>query len=192
MTVNITCSAPFQGLATSLDTLCAQAYGSGHKHLVGLQIQRMIYFLLVLFLPLIGLWMYSTEILALMIPEYRSAELAGMYLKIYLLAVPAFIIFEGGKRFVQAQGLFQATTYVLLIAAPINVFLNWLFVWHLELGFIGAPISVVITQNLLPVLLIAYVYFIDGKQCWGGFSKRAMTNWGELLRTTRRCRHGTR
>ena len=47
MTANITCAAPFQGLATSLDTLCAQAYGSGHKHLVGLQVQRMIYFLMV-------------------------------------------------------------------------------------------------------------------------------------------------
>ncbi|KUI56889.1 hypothetical protein VP1G_04224 [Cytospora mali] len=182
MTANITCLAPFQGLATSLDTLCAQAYGSGHKHLVGLQIQRMTCFLLVLFFPLIVLWMYSTEILATMIPEYRSAELAGMYLKIYLLAVPAFIVFEGGKRFVQAQGLFQATTYVLLIAAPLNVFLNWFFVWHLELGFIGAPISVVITQNLLPVLLIAYVHYIDGKQCWGGFSKRALSNWGPMIR----------
>ncbi|KAK2613604.1 hypothetical protein N8I77_000508 [Diaporthe amygdali] len=182
MTANITCSAPFQGLATSLDTLCAQAYGSGHKHLVGLQIQRMISFLMILFLPLIVLWMYSTEILAMMIPEYRSAELAGMYLKIYLLGVPAFIVFEGGKRFVQAQGLFQATTYVLLIAAPLNVFFNWFFVWHLELGFIGAPISVVITQNLLPTLLFAYVYFVDGKQCWGGFSKRALSNWGPMIR----------
>lgn len=179
MTANITCSAPFQGLATSLDTLCAQAYGSGHKHLVGLQIQRMICFLMLLFLPLIALWMYSTELLAMMIPEYRSAELAGMYLKIYLLGVPAFIIFEGGKRFVQAQGLFQATTYVLLIAAPCNVFFNWFFVWHLGLGFIGAPISIVITQNMLPTLLFLYVYFVDGKQCWGGFSKRALSNWGE-------------
>ncbi|ROW05328.1 hypothetical protein VSDG_00097 [Cytospora chrysosperma] len=170
------------GLATSLDTLCAQAYGSGHKHLVGLQIQRMVCFLMALFVPLIVLWMYSTEILATMIPEYRSAELAGTYLKIYLLAVPAFIIFEGGKRFVQAQGLFQATTYVLVVAAPINVFLNWFFVWYLELGFIGAPISVVITQNLLPVLLIAYVYFVDGSQCWGGFSKRALSNWGPMIR----------
>jgi MATE family multidrug resistance protein len=181
MTANITCSAPFQGLATSLDTLCAQAYGSGHKHLVGLQIQRMISFLMLLFLPLIVLWMYSTELLAMMIPEYRSAELAGMYLKVYLLGVPAFIVFEGGKRFVQAQGLFQATTYVLLIAAPLNVFFNWFFVWHLGLGFVGAPISIVITQNLLPLLLFLYVYFVDGKQCWGGFSKRALTNWGECF-----------
>lgn len=186
MTANITCSAPFQGLATSLDTLCAQAYGSGHKHLVGLQIQRMISFLMLLFLPLIVLWMYSTELLAMMIPEYRSAELAGMYLKIYLLGVPAFIVFEGGKRFVQAQGLFQATTYVLLIAAPLNVFFNWFFVWHLGLGFVGAPISIVITQNLLPTLLFLYVYFVDGKQCWGGFSKRALTNWGESFNPTDR------
>ncbi|KAF3768046.1 MATE efflux family protein [Cryphonectria parasitica EP155] len=182
MTANITCSAPFQGLATSLDTLCAQAYGSGHKHLVGLQIQRMVCFLLLLFLPLVAVWLNATEILALMIPERRTAELAGEYLRIYLLGVPAFIVFEGGKRFVQAQGLFQATTYVLLIAAPFNVFLNWFFVWHLGWGFIGAPVSVVITQNLLPILLTAYVYFVDGRQCWGGFSRRALHNWGPMIR----------
>lgn len=182
MTANITCSAPFQGLATSLDTLCAQAYGSGHKHLVGLQIQRMSAFLLLLFLPLIALWLNATPILAALIPEYRTAELAGTYLKIYLLGVPAFVLFEGGKRFVQAQGLFHATTYVLLISAPLNIFLNWFFVWHLGLGFVGAPISVVITQNLNPLLLIAYVAFIDGKQCWGGFSRRAFANWGPMIR----------
>ncbi|RYP13709.1 hypothetical protein DL767_010613 [Monosporascus sp. MG133] len=44
VTANVTCYAPMQGLATTLDTLCAQAYGSGHKHLVGLQLQRMTYF----------------------------------------------------------------------------------------------------------------------------------------------------
>ena len=45
MTANITGYAVYQGLATSLDTLCAQAYGSGRKKLVGLQTQRMVYFL---------------------------------------------------------------------------------------------------------------------------------------------------
>ena len=42
MTANITGYAIYQGLATSLDTLCAQAYGSGRKTLVGLQTQRMV------------------------------------------------------------------------------------------------------------------------------------------------------
>lgn len=43
MTANITGYAVYHGLATSLDTLCAQAYGSGKKKLVGLQTQRMVY-----------------------------------------------------------------------------------------------------------------------------------------------------
>ena len=52
MTANITGYAIYQGLATSLDTLCSQAYGSGKKHLVGLQFQRMMYFLWVLTIPI--------------------------------------------------------------------------------------------------------------------------------------------
>lgn len=35
ITANITSYAVYRGLATALDTLCAQAYGSGHKTLVG-------------------------------------------------------------------------------------------------------------------------------------------------------------
>ncbi|TDZ47217.1 putative transporter [Colletotrichum trifolii] len=182
MTSTITCYAPFQGLATSLDTLCSQAYGSGHRHLVGLQLQRMTYFLLMCFVPLAVLWFFADSVLGLIIPEPESARLAGMYLRVLILGGPGFVCFEGGKRFVQAQGMFQATTWVLLIAAPINIFVNWLFVWRLGWGFIGAPIAVVCTQNLLPLLLFSYVRLVDGRQCWGGFSRRALSNWGPMLR----------
>ncbi|TQN67287.1 putative transporter [Colletotrichum shisoi] len=182
MTATITVYAPFQGLATSLDTLCAQAYGSGHRHLVGLQMQRMTYFLLMCFVPLAVLWFFGESVLSLIIPEPESARLAGQYLRVMILGGPAFVCFEAGKRFVQAQGLFQATTWVLLIAAPVNIFLNWLFVWKLGWGFVGAPTAVVCTQNLLPLLLFLYVRFVDGYQCWGGFSKRALANWGPMLR----------
>lgn len=152
MTANITCYAPIQGLATSLDTLCAQAFGSGHKHLVGLQLQRMTFFLWLLLLPVAIVWFHAEDILATMIPERRSAELAGMYLRIVIAGTPAMVAFECGKRFVQAQGLFQATTYVLMIAAPVNIILNYTFVWRLGWGFIGAPIAVACTQNLLPII----------------------------------------
>ncbi|KAM0280449.1 hypothetical protein ACHAQH_004028 [Verticillium albo-atrum] len=181
MTATITCYAPFQGLATSLDTLCAQAYGSGHRHLVGLQLQRMTFFLLLCFIPVAVLWFYSDAVLALMIPEPESARLVGQYLRVLIFGGPAFACFEGGKRFVQAQGLFQATTWVLLTVAPINVFINWFLVWHMGFGFIGAPIASTITQNLLPLFLFLYVRFVDGSQCWGGFSRRAFSNWGAMI-----------
>jgi MATE family multidrug resistance protein len=189
MTANIFCYAFYQGLATSLDTLCAQAYGSGHKHLVGLQLQRMTYFLWLLSLPVAVLFFFAGDILRRIVPEPESAELAGLYLRIVVFGIPGYAAFEGGKRFVQSQGLFVATTYVLLIAAPINILINWLLVWHFAWGFIGAPIAVAITQTLMPVLLVLYVTFVDGSQCWGGFARRSLTNWGKLSSIFCRRRH---
>lgn len=182
MTANITGYAIFQGLATSLDTLCAQAYGSGRKHLVGLQCQRMILFLWSLSIPIGFFWLFSNRMLEAIIPEKESADLAGLYLRVLIFGLPGYALFESGKRFVQAQGLFSATTYVLLVAAPMNAFMNWLFVWHFGWGYIGAPIAVVVTHNLLPILLFLYVYFVDGHQCWNGFNHRALNNWGPMIK----------
>lgn len=180
MTANITCYAPIQGLSTCLDTLCAQAYGSGHKHLVGLQLQRMTYLLWMLLLPIVSLWWYSERVLSSIIPDPDTAALAGLYLRVLILGTPGVAAFESGKRFVQAQGLFHATTFVLLIGAPLNIVANWFFVWKLELGFSGAAGAVVFTQNLLPFLLFLYVRFVEGMECWNGLSRRAFSNWGEL------------
>lgn len=181
MSSSITAYAPVQGLCTSLDTLCGQAYGSGYKQLVGLHLQRMIYFLMIWLVPVSVIWLNGEWILAHWI-EAESAALAGIYLRTLLFGVPAYMCFEAGKRFVQAQGIFHATTYVLLIAAPTNVFLNWFLVWHLGMGFQGAPLAVVITQNMLPWLLLLYVWKVDGSQAWGGFRRAALHNWGPMIR----------
>ncbi|KOS18348.1 Ethionine resistance-conferring protein 1 [Escovopsis weberi] len=180
---SITFLAPAQGLATSLDTLCAQAYGSGHRQLVGLQCQRMACFLLLCCIPVALLWLFAAEaILLRLVPESEIALLSAMYLKVMVFAIPGTILFECGKRFTQAQGLFKATTYVLLFAAPFNILLTYIFVFQLGYGFVGAPMAIAVTDNLLPLLLFTYIYFVDGRQCWGGFSKRALTNWWVMIR----------
>jgi MATE family multidrug resistance protein len=182
VTANITGYAVYQGLSTSLDTLCAQAFGSGRKTLVGLQMQRMICFLWVVTIPIGIIWLSGATILSYIVPEKETARLAGLYLKVILFGAPGYAAFESGKRFVQAQGLFSATLYVLLFCAPLNALMNYLLVWHFGFGFIGAPIAVAITDNLLPIALFAYVYFVDGRQCWGGFNKKALKNWGPMVR----------
>jgi multidrug resistance protein, MATE family len=50
-TMNITGFAIFEGLATSLDTLCSQAFGSGKLKHVGLHMQRMILLLFLVATP---------------------------------------------------------------------------------------------------------------------------------------------
>ena len=129
MTANITGYAVYQGLATSLDTLCAQAYGSGRKKLVGLQTQRMVYFLWTITIPIGIIWLCAESILMKIVPEKEVAILAGRYLRIVLIGAPGYATFESAKRYLQAQGLFSASLYVLLICAPLNALMNWLFVW---------------------------------------------------------------
>lgn len=184
MSANITGYAIYQGLATSLDTLCAQAYGSGRKKLVGLQMQRMVFFLWTITLPIAIIWLLADKILLALVPEPDVARLAGLYLKVVLFGTPGYAAFEAGKRYVQAQGLFSASLYVLLFCAPFNAFMNWLFVWKFKWGFVGAPIAVAVTDNLLPLGLFLYVRFFSksGMSCWNGFTRKALQNWGPMVK----------
>jgi multidrug resistance protein, MATE family len=50
------------------------------------------------------------------------------------------------------------------------------------MGFVGAPLAVTVTDNLLPIGLFLYVRFVNGRQCWNGFTKRAFQNWGPMVR----------
>lgn len=131
MTATITGYSVFIGLATSLDTLCAQAYGSGNHSLLGLHVQRMILLLFTVAIPIACVWLSGTHILLSLLPHEQTeiAHLAGRYLKIVILGLPGYALFESGKRYVQAQGNFKGTMFVLCVVAPINVVLHWLFVW---------------------------------------------------------------
>lgn len=182
MTANITGYSVYHGLTTSLDTLCAQAYGSGKKKLVGLQFQRMVYFLWAITIPIGIFWFFADRILGAIVPDQDIANLAGNYLKVLIIGAPGYATFEAAKRYVQAQGRFDANLYVLLIAAPLNVFMHWLFVWRFEWGFIGCPIAVAITECLMPMLLFLYVRFVGGMECWPGFTRKAWVNWGPMIR----------
>lgn len=126
---NITGFIVFQGLATSLDTLCAQAWGSGQKRLYRLHVQRMMVLLSVASLPITALWVFSGTLFSYVLPDMRTAALAGLYLKIIILALPGFLTFESGKRILTARGIFLPVTGTLCVGACTNVFCGWLLVW---------------------------------------------------------------
>ncbi|KAJ3496980.1 hypothetical protein NLG97_g2251 [Lecanicillium saksenae] len=176
----LTCFAPFQGMATCLDTLCAQAYGSGQRHLVGIYCQRMTAFLSCFALPISIFWVFSEPFILPLTPDAETAKFVATYLGVLAFAIPGFIVFECGKRFLQAQGLFQATTYILIFATPVHALIIWLLVWRL--GFVGIPIAVAITRTLLATGLILYVRLFRGMGCWGGLSVKMFSNWWMMIR----------
>lgn len=91
--------------------------------------QKMVFFLWSLTIPIALIWFFADMILMRIVPEKEVAKLAGLYLKVVALGAPGYACFESGKRYMQAQGLFSASLFVLLICAPFNAFMNWFLVW---------------------------------------------------------------
>ncbi|SCU86913.1 LAME_0D08086g1_1 [Lachancea meyersii CBS 8951] len=190
MSANITGFAAIQGLCTCLDTLCSQAHGAGNKQLVGILLQRCAIITLIFFTPILCVWWFWSEaVLAAVIPERELCRLAANYLKVVAVGVPGFVFFECGKRFLQCQGIFHASTLVLLFCAPFNAVMNYVLVLdkRLGIGYIGAPISVALNYWLMAFGLLFYTVFTKHKsnprKCWGGLIKpnQVFRNWRKMF-----------
>lgn len=188
MSANITAIAAIAGLASSLDTFLPQAYGAKKYHLVGLIFQRccMLIFCC-MFIVCLSWWIFAESILILILPDKEAAAYAAQYLKVASFGIPGYIFFETGKRFLQAQGIFDAPTYVLFICAPLNALMNYTFVWVLNFGYVGAPLAVSINYTLMAFGLYIYTIYTNHEsnpmKCWCKFDlKNVFRNWGELIK----------
>jgi MATE family multidrug resistance protein len=191
MTANITGYATIQGIATALDTLCPQAYGAKRYTLVGIYLQKCIALIFTVLLPILFVWLfYGYDLICLLVPDRETAKYAALYLQYLAPGIPAYILFECGKRYLQAQGIYHISTYVLLFAAPCNLVMNIVFVR--SFGYTGAPIAVAINYWFMALgLFVATVYFVKAEDtptgihplaCWGGLNVRqAFNHWGNLI-----------
>ena len=57
-----------------------------------------------------------------------------------------------------------------------------IFIFCVGKGFVGAPLATSMTQWLLPIFTIIYIFFVQGKEAWGGFSRKAFEEWPLFLR----------
>ncbi|SCU78541.1 LANO_0A03268g1_1 [Lachancea nothofagi CBS 11611] len=173
-------SAIFQGLATCLDTLCPQAYGSKRYQLVGLYFQRCVAISTLFAVPIALLWWFSAHALRLVVDDPRLVVIAARYLRVMVSSIPGYIIFECGKKYLQAQNDFTTGQYILFVCAPLNAFFNYLLVFRLGMGYIGAPIATSVTFMLMGISIVAYIWYQKGRNgdmdCWN-----PMCNWRPIF-----------
>lgn len=172
MTSNVVALSVTQGLCSALDTLCPQAYTSKPKD-TSLYALRTGVLLLLLFIPQCIILWNAEWILIHMRQDPRVAERAGLYLKVLTFGLPGYGGFECVRRWLQAQGLMLAPVLTLILAAPLNVILNYLLVWGPEgirLGFIGAPLATAISMNAMFITSLVYAVLFAPRDAWGGIS----------------------
>lgn len=171
------------GGTTALDTLCSSSFtGSSNPHELGILLQRAFIVLGGMYLPVCVLWWYSEAVFLALGQEPGISRDSAQFLRYLIPGGLGYIYFEAGKKFLQAQGLMRAGTYVLMITAPLSLGLNYLFVYELGLGLVGAPIGTGITYWVSFALLMGYARFVAGWEAWGGWDRSAFRNMGMFAR----------
>lgn len=191
MTASISGYAIIQGISSALDTLCPQAFGANEYHLVCAYLQKCVAMNFTIMVPILFIWtFFGYEVITGFLPDNETAKYAAVYLRYIAPGIPAYILFECGKKFLEAQGVYHISTIVLLFAAPSNLVMNLFFVR--TFGYIGIPMAVSINYWLMTFgLFVSIIYFIkphstpSGKHplmCWNGLHiKQAFKSWNQLV-----------
>lgn len=191
MTASISGYAIIQGISSALDTLCPQAFGAKEYYLVGTYLQKCVAMNFTIMVPILFIWtFFGYEVITGFLPDNDTAKYAAVYLRYTAPGIPAYILFECGKKFLEAQGIYHISTIVLLFAAPSNLVMNLLLVK--TFGYIGIPMAISINYWLMTFgLFVSIVYFIkphstpSGKHpltCWNGLHiKQAFQSWNKIV-----------
>ncbi|KAK0619190.1 mate-domain-containing protein [Immersiella caudata] len=165
------------GGTSAIDTLASAGFtlSSKDKSEVGVLLQRGIFVLTGFYAVVAIIWLFLSEPLFRLL--HQPEEICTGSARFLALLTPGglgYVWFECMKKFLQAQGLYRAGTYALLITAPLNAFLNHFFIYTLDFGISGAPIATGISYWLSFWILVAYYAFIVHPRsgptpCWGGF-----------------------
>ncbi|KAI6150066.1 MATE efflux family protein [Pisolithus thermaeus] len=182
MTASVTGYSIVQGLASTLDTLLPPAWTSDTPYMVGLWTQRMVLMTSFAVVPILVVWLNAEPILLQLKQDPEVARLASIYLKYASWGLPAYTFNCISRRYFQSQGLFAVPTRIIVVVAPLNAFLNWLFVYPLGLSFPGAPIATALSFNLVSLASIAYAYFFVPRTAWCPIGPNIWRGWGVLLR----------
>ena len=135
-------------------------------------------------IPISALWWFATApVLELMQIEPETIALTQLYARTQIACLPPILATTATQQFLQAQGIVKPYTATIASLVLPSVFLYWLFIVHLQLGFAGALLAQVCNAWATFMCLQAAIRCRGlHKQCWHGWSREALTGWGEMLR----------
>jgi len=171
------------GGSTALDTLASSTFtGSKNKYDLGILLQRGFIVLSLFYVPVAILWLCSEPLFRALGQSEQLSRDSAKFLTCLIPGGLGYIYFETMKKYLQAQEIMRPGTYVLLITSPISAALNYLFVYVAGWGIFAAPFATGIGYWLSFLGLVLYSKFVAGGECWGGWSKRSLSNMGTFAK----------
>ncbi|KAJ0262782.1 hypothetical protein HA466_0032680 [Hirschfeldia incana] len=171
------------GTASALETLCGQSYGAKMYEKLGIYMQRAMFVLLILSLPLSIVWYYTESILIFVHQDKSIAKLAGSYAQYMIPGIFAYALLQCLNRFLQTQNNVFPVFVCSGITTCLHVLLCWVLVLKSGLGHKGAALAISVSYWLNVILLLCYVKFSAScSQTWTGFSIEALSHIPDFMR----------
>ncbi|KAM8768703.1 multidrug and toxin extrusion protein 1-like isoform 2-T2 [Acanthopagrus schlegelii] len=180
--INVTGISVGIGLAAACDTLVSQTFGSNNLLRVGVVLQRAILILLLACFPCWAILINTEPILLAVKQEPAVARLAQLYVKIFMPALPAAFMYALLSKYLQNQGIIWPQVITGVVVNILNAFINYIFLYQLNLGVAGSAASNALSQFCMAGLLYAYILWKGlHKATWGGWSKECLQDWSSFI-----------
>jgi MATE family multidrug resistance protein len=160
---NITGYSVLVGLASGLEPVCSQAYGSKNWDLLSLSLQRMILILGIAIIPISLLWLNLESIMNFMGQDPNITAMAATYCIYSLPDLLTNTLLQPLRVFLRSQGVTKPLMYCSLLAVIFHVPLNYVLVVVMGWGVPGVALASAVTNMNMVVLMVAYVWWVSGQ-----------------------------
>lgn len=153
----------FIGISLGANVLAARYYAAGRDKEMSETVHTAITLALIsgVVMAFVGL-IFAKGALELMGTPEDVIRLSTLYMRIYFLGMPFFMLYNYGAAILRAVGDTKRPLIFLIISGCANAVLNMTFVIIFRLGVAGVAIGTVVSQMISCVLVLRCLYRSEG------------------------------
>lgn len=114
-----------------------------------------------IFMMFVGI-ILARPLLELMGTPDNVIDLSTIYMRIYFLGMPAFMVYNFGAAILRSIGDTKRPLYFLFVSGIVNVIFNLFFVIVLNMGVAGVALATIISQAISATFILMSLHKSDG------------------------------
>lgn len=152
----------FIGISLGANVLAARFYASGKNKEMSETVHTAIALAFVsgMIMAVVGL-LFSRLALEIMGTPDNVIDQSTLYMRIYFLGMPFFMLYNYGAAILRAVGDTRRPLLFLVVAGVTNAVLNMILVIVFHLGVAGVAIATIISQLISCILVLRCLYMTD-------------------------------
>ena len=153
----------FIGISLGANVMAGQYYAAERHKEMSETVHTSIMFALVsgIFMAFVGAFLAKWALRLMDTPD-DIINLAALYMKIYFLGMPFFMMYNYGAAVLRAVGDTKRPIVYLVVAGVINAGLNMFLVIVFDLGVIGVGVATVISEMISCILVLRCLWKSEG------------------------------